>query len=128
MSHPWLHAVSSAHKFGGEPEDYLAIHRWLDETKEHFCDFRHRALRHHAEGIFECEGIFGVIIQNSHGKQVPVRPVAEQHVREDCGGFIPSVADWLRCIKFEPWMNPPNTDPSPKDFLQKGHQIRPGNS
>jgi hypothetical protein len=45
--------------FGGQPEDYLAIHNWFDATKENFCDFRHRALRHHAEGIFECERVFG---------------------------------------------------------------------
>ena len=42
-------------------------------TKESFCDFRHRALRHHAEGIFEAERVFGVTIQNSDGKQVVQR-------------------------------------------------------
>lgn len=125
MSHPWLHAVSSAHKFGGQPEDYIEIHRWLDQTKEYFCDYRHRALRHHAEGIFECERVFGVTIQNSLGKTVPVRPVAEQHIREDCGGFIPSVSDWLRCIKAEPWMNAPGIDPTPQEISDSGRKVRP---
>jgi hypothetical protein len=33
MAHPLRHAESSARKFGGKPEDYLAIHNWFDESK-----------------------------------------------------------------------------------------------
>ena len=29
--------------------------------------------------------------------------IGEQHVREDLG-FIPGFADWVRCIRPEPWM------------------------
>ena len=29
MAHPFEHARSSARKFGGKAEDYLAIHNWL---------------------------------------------------------------------------------------------------
>lgn len=104
MTHPYHHAVSSAKVYGGEPADYLPLHQWFDATKEHFCDFRHRALRHHAEGIFEAERIFGPVIINSAGRAVPVRYVAEQHIREDCGGRVPTLADWLSRIQPEPWM------------------------
>ena len=62
MAHPWHHAVSSARKHGGEPEDYLAIHEWFDASKAHHGDFRHRALRHHTLGVFECEREFGVTL------------------------------------------------------------------
>lgn len=86
MTHTYYHAQSSARTFGGVPEDYLAIHNWFDATKESFCDFRHRALRHHAEGIFEAERVFGVTITNSEGRKVQVRYIGEQHVLEDCGG------------------------------------------
>src|SRR5208337_4382596 len=44
-------------------------------------------------------------IPNSAGKDVPVRLIGEQHVMEDCGGIIPTIADWLSAIRFEPWMN-----------------------
>ena len=71
MAHPFKHAESSARKFGGKAEDYLAIHNWFDESKSSFTDFRHRALRHHAEGIFLAERIFGVTIVNSDGERVP---------------------------------------------------------
>lgn len=106
MSHPFHHAVSSAKKFGGVPEDYQKIHDWFDASKEFLADFRHRALRHHAQGIFEAERVFGVTILNCDSKEVPVRLIAEQHVMEDCGR-IPTLADWFRCIKPEPWMNKP---------------------
>lgn len=40
----------------------------------------------------------------STGRAIPVRWVAEQHVKEDLG-WIPTAADWLRAIQPEPWMN-----------------------
>lgn len=103
MAHPIKHAESSARKFGGKVEDYLPIHSWFDESKAFFPDFRHRALRHHAEGIFLAERLFGVTILNSAGQQVPVRYLGEQHVREDLGR-IPTAQDWLSEIKPQRWM------------------------
>ena len=103
MAHPWKHAQSSARRFGGKPEDYLPIHTWFDESKAFLADFRHRALRHHTEGIFLCERIFGVTIPNSDGKEIPVRYIGEQHVKEDLGR-IPTAQDWLTQIKPERWM------------------------
>ncbi len=49
------------------------------------------------------ERFFGATITISTGRVVPVRPIGEQHVAEDLG-FIPSFADWVRCIRPEPWM------------------------
>lgn len=105
MSHPWHHAESSARKYGGKPEDYIEIHTWFDGSKAQMANFRHRALRHHAFGIFEAEQKFGVTLINSAGKTVPVRFIGEQHVKEDCGGIIPSAQDWLRGIPGQRWMN-----------------------
>ncbi|MFY9904882.1 MAG: hypothetical protein WAK62_07030, partial [Terriglobales bacterium] len=76
---------------------------WFDESKSFFTDFRHRALRHHAEGIFLAQRIFGVTIVNSDGERVPVRYVGEQHVKEDLGR-IPTAQDWLSQIKPARWM------------------------
>lgn len=103
MAHPWKHAESSAKKYGGKAEDYERIHSWFDGSKAFFADFRHRALRHHAEGIFEAERVFGVTIENSDGKKVPVRFIGEQHCIEDLGR-IPSLQDWLMHIDAQPWM------------------------
>jgi len=105
VSHAHYHCQSSVRKFGGQPEDYAAIHDWFDATKEMFGDFRHRALRHHSQGIYECERQFGRTIINSDGREVPVRLIGEQHVREDCGNRIPSVQDWLENLIPHRWMN-----------------------
>lgn len=103
MAHPYHHAVSSAKKHGGIPADYEHIHRWFDESKSYIATAQHRALRHHAEGIFMCEQIFGTTLTNSDGKVVPVRFIGEQHVQEDLGR-IPSVSEWLQHLQLQPWM------------------------
>jgi len=104
MSHPHHHAISSVKKWGGTVEDYIAIHSWFDESKSHFGDFRHRALRHHTQGIFECERTFGVSITLENGRVIPVRWIGEQHVIEDMGRLV-SLSDWLDAIKPEEWMD-----------------------
>jgi hypothetical protein len=106
MAHPLYHAISSVNKFGGSFNEYLPLHNWFDETKQHYPDMRHRALRHHAEGIFWCEEKFGVYITNSDGKMVPVRAIAEQHVIEDIG-FIPTIKDYLDNMNQVGWMYKP---------------------
>lgn len=97
------HCKSSVKLFGGKENDYYQIHAWFDETKDFYGDLRHRALRHHTQGIRECELKFGIMIKNSDNKDIPVRSIAEQHIREDLG-FIPTVQDWLSSIKPKPWM------------------------
>ena len=104
MAHPLLHAKSSAKQFGGLPEDYIHLHNWMDETKSWVGHSHHRMFRHHSEGIFEMERVFGPDFKNSDGKVVYTRYVGEQHVREDCG-FIPSLQDWFTNIEAKPWMN-----------------------
>lgn len=106
IANPYHHSISSVKKWGGEIEDYIAIHEWFDESKKYMSDFRHRALRHHTAGIYECQAHFGHWIRLSTGKIIPVRWIGEQHVTEDCGR-IPSVQDWFENIEPKPWMNTP---------------------
>lgn len=117
---PYHHAVSSAKRFGGKAEDYIRIHDWFDASKELFADFRHRALRHHAQGIFECERVFGATVTNSDGRAIPVRWVGEQHVKEDMGGIIPSFGDWAQCIIPKRWMSRASRMPNDQDLRAEG--------
>jgi len=103
MAHPYHHALSSVRTWGGAVEDYIPIHDWFDASKQIIADFRHRCLRHHAEGIYMAETLFGSILALSTVRVIPVRWIGEQHVREDLG-FIPSFADWVKAIRPEPWM------------------------
>ena len=95
MAHPLIHAKSSANRFGGNAEDYLHIHEWFDETKKWLGHSNHRLWRHHSEGIFEAEKLFGKSFVNSDGKTVYTRYVGEQHVKEDCNNYIPSAKEWI---------------------------------
>lgn len=118
--HPYHHALSSAKKHGGQPREYLSIHKWFDETKQFFGDARHRAMRHHTAGIFWCEHEFGTTIILADGKEVPVRVIAEQHVIEDMG-FLPTPEWWLSQMKLTPAMNrvPTKPESSPVEELQR---------
>ena len=92
MAHPFYHARSSAKKFGGVWQDYLAIHEFMDHTKAFIPDARHRLLLHNAWGIFIAERVFGTVITRaSDGKVIPLRPIVEQHILEDFGGRIPTL-------------------------------------
>jgi len=104
MSHALYHAKSSAKRFGGEPEDYMALHEWLDHTKAHFADARHRLLLHNSWGIFLAEQVLGkVLVRASDGKEVPTRTVLERHVLEDLGR-IPTLEQCLSQVSLKPWM------------------------
>ena len=128
IANPWHHAVSSAKKWGGTPDEYLRIHAWFDESKAHHADFRHRALRHHSEGIFLMESIFGPTL-TINTRRFTLNPVGEGPgeffeiyderainempvstwndpevaVAEDLG-HIPAATDWLKHIQAQPWM------------------------
>jgi hypothetical protein len=102
----YLHARISVHHWRGTPEDYLDIHQFIDSSKAHLADVRHRALLHSSFGIFLVEKVFGPTVTNSVGRIIPTREIAEQHIIDDLGR-IPPVADWLRAMPIENWMGGP---------------------
>ncbi len=110
MADPSDHAKSSARRWGGIPEDYIRFHAWFDETKRANTDPRHRAGRHHAEGIgwmidyFMARDSLDIPETiNSDGKAVPLRYIGEQHVIEDMG-FIPTLEEWYEDMPLKSWM------------------------
>lgn len=107
MSKPWIHAQSSAKKYGGEPEDYLEIHEFMDSSKSAVADNRHRALTHNSWFIgIVIPRVFGeVFSRKSDGVKISSRDIAEQHVAEDYGNkFIPSASDFINEMEFKDWM------------------------
>jgi hypothetical protein len=108
VSKPWIHAESSARRFGGKPEDYISLHNLMDSSKGTIADSRHRALTHNSWFIAPdgpLERIFGVNLTNSDGRLVSVRELGEQHILEDFGNrFIPSAQDYLQEINVKEWM------------------------
>jgi len=100
---PYLHALVSVKKWGGEPEEYLPIHDFIDSSKSAFPDMRHRAILHSSFGIYITEHVFGHNLTLQNGRLVSVRDVAEQHVIDDMGR-IPTPQDYLQGMPFYDWL------------------------
>lgn len=140
MAKPWVHARSSARKWGGRPEDYLAIHDLMDSSKSAFPDDRHRALTHNSwfigpGGILE--RIFGnhIVVElldetgepSGRTREVSVRDIGEQHILEDYGGrFIPTVQDFFAGMEYQGWMGGRKGDGVPPSVvrLEERRKIR----
>jgi len=107
MAKPIFHAISSAKKFGGTPDDYIEIHNLMDSSKGAIPDNRHRALTHNSWFLSNIlERIFGVSFKNSDGRIIAVREIGEQHILEDFSmKFIPTAQDYLQEIEIKHWMN-----------------------
>jgi hypothetical protein len=113
MSSPRIHAQASAKRWGGAPEDYVAIHSKMDCSKKYFPDNRHRLLTHNMFFIFEVIiPLFGEQITNSSGKQVDVKNICELHILEDYHmKYIPTPQDWLENLQLKSWMNNGSGEP-----------------
>lgn len=103
---PYIHAKNSVKKYGGIEEDYLAIHDFLDSSKAHVADMRHRAILHSSFGCFLAERVFGTYIINQDRVKIQVRDIAEDHIIEDMGR-IPTVQDYLEGMPFYNWLGGP---------------------
>lgn len=108
---PYEHALVSVKKFGGIPEDYLAIHDFIDSSKSAHPDMRHRAILHSAFGIYVVERVFGTVVLVTDPitplapkrRIVQVRDVAEQHVIDDMGR-IPTLEEYLSGMPLYDWL------------------------
>lgn len=123
--HYYDHARLSVRKFGGVPEDYLELHRLMDSSKHHLPNAAHRAFSHNTWFIEILDNLMGPTITNSEGKDVPVRDILTEHLKEDHSGKIPTLQDWARVIKFdtkETWMNRP--DPEKLRWLKENNYTK----
>lgn len=135
---PYIHAKSSSKKYGGVPEDYLDIHDFMDSSKAHIADVRHRAIFHSSFGCFIVEKVFGTNRTNSEGRTYSVRDVAEDHILEDLGR-IPTVYEYFKDMPIESWMGGPskkkklvvdfneNTQPEEEDYIDGASAFFYGN-
>lgn len=103
---PYFHSKGSVKKFGGKIEDYMAIHDFIDSSKAHVPDMRHRAILHSSFGIYIVEKVFGTWITNADKAVVQVRDIAENHILEDLQK-IPTMQDYLGGMPIYEWLGGP---------------------
>lgn len=89
------HSHLSVRKFGGQFEDYIPVHRFLDSSKLYFHHVKHRSVLHNTYGVEIAVEIFGDALENTDGKQISVRDVAIAHLKEDLSGKVPTLNDWF---------------------------------
>lgn len=94
------HCQISVKRWGGVESDYLAIHNFIDHTKNICADSRHRIL-HTEWGINHIVvPIFGHTLINSEGKAINVKDMCERdHLLVDYQNkFIPTLSDFVEAI------------------------------
>ncbi|MCI4670545.1 MAG: hypothetical protein MRZ79_20585 [Bacteroidia bacterium] len=117
----WVHSCNSVEKFGGKPEDYLEIHKFIDSSKYYFYHYKHRAMLHHNLGATITEKAFGKSLVNSLGIEVPMKRIVEEHTREDISGEYPTVDEWFEennSLKECVTMVPKSTSEAVNSFIQ----------
>lgn len=102
--HPLWHSARDVTEWGGMPEDYVHVHKFMERSRRHVPDSRHRALFHNSFGISVIEGILGSSLLNSDGRLVPVREILEGHVLADLG-VVPSLDEAFHGMRVMPWMS-----------------------
>lgn len=90
------HSLISVRKFGGDVEDYLPIHRFIDSSKLLVPNYKHRVLLHHTSAVTLCENHLETSVLKSG---VLIRDVVFEHLKEDFAGFCPTLRDWYDELK-----------------------------
>ena len=91
----WKHSELSAIKFGGNANDYLELHKFIDSSKLFYFNVKHRAILHHTYGVELCMQMFGDVIINQENQSILVRDLAVEHIKEDLSGIVPTLKDWF---------------------------------
>ena len=112
--HYFEHALLSAKKFNCKVEDTIRLHRLMDSSKHFFPASQHRLFSHNLWFIQILTELIGDVVPNSMtGQMMSTRDILFEHCKEDHNGHVPSIQDWLQCIRFEvppshrEWFNTP---------------------
>jgi len=98
---PLKHARLSVSRWGGNTDDYLALHEFIDATKALCSDNRHRILHTHWALDNVILPIFGRTTVNSEGRKIPTKELVERdHFLPDFQNkFIPTLSDFVDAME-----------------------------
>jgi hypothetical protein len=99
---PLQHARITAHRYGGEWRDWIAIHDWIDRSKMIFPSMQHRMFLHSDFGEWLAVKNHSEAITAEDGTVIPTRDLFRDHQVEDLGRVV-TLAEWLREINADYW-------------------------
>jgi len=99
---PLQHARITAHRYGGEWQDWIAIHDWIDRSKAIFPSMQHRMFLHSDFGEWLVVRIHGGAIKAKDGTVIPTRFLFRDHQFEDLGRVV-TLAEWLSEVDTDYW-------------------------
>ena len=99
---PLQHARITAHRYGGEWQDWIAIHDWIDRGKAIFPSVQHRMFLHSDFGEWLAVGIHGDAIGAEDGTVISTRDLFRDHQVEDLGRVV-TLAEWLHEVDADYW-------------------------
>ena len=99
---PLQHARITSHRYGGEWQDWIAIHDWIDRSKMIFPSMQHRMFLHSDFGEWLTVRIHGENIKAADGMVITTRDLFRDHQVEDLGRIV-SLSEWLRETNPEYW-------------------------
>jgi hypothetical protein len=100
---PLQHARITSHRYGGEWQDWISIHDWIDRSKAIFPSMQHRMFLHSDFGEWLTVKIHGEVIGSKSGAAISTRDLFRDHQVEDLGRVV-TLAEWLREIDADYWM------------------------
>jgi hypothetical protein len=109
MMKPLQHAHITAHRYGGQWQDWIAFHDWIDRSKAIFPSMQHRMFLHSDFGRWLALMVFGEFIESGDGLQVPTDDLFCDHQIEDLGRVV-TLSEWLRetdAVYWERRLQPP---------------------
>ncbi|HEX5081746.1 MAG TPA: hypothetical protein VFY40_06860 [Blastocatellia bacterium] len=99
---PLQHARITAHRYGGEWQDWITVHDWIDRSKVIFPSMQHRMFLHSDFGEWLAIRIHDEMIVAGDGTFIPTRDLFRDHQVEDLGRVV-TLAEWLREIDTDYW-------------------------
>jgi hypothetical protein len=99
---PLQHARITAHRYGGEWQDWIEIHNWIDRSKVIFPSMQHRMFIHSDFGEWLAVKIHGEAIGANDGTVISTRDLFRDHQVEDLGRVV-TLAEWLHEIDADYW-------------------------
>jgi hypothetical protein len=99
---PLQHARITAHRYGGEWQDWIAIHDWIDRSKAIFPSMQHRMLLHSDFGEWLTVRIHGEAIMAEDGTVISTCDLFRDHQVEDLGRVV-TLAEWLCEVDADYW-------------------------